>query len=162
MTTPLNHSSTGSELASVNNLSSLPPRGLLCITLIFTKRYEINVLLSPVLLSRSLHRRLFTLESFLGLSREKSIMVRGHVGYTKIVCLLEKPAGSSRCRYPTCTVDYIIVVTRSSQIDVKIDSLSFSLSTSRTRESRDSCTLNVNLSRAFFTLFNRGDYSVHA
>lgn len=55
------------------------------------------------------------------------------------------------------TVDYIIV-TRSSQIAGK-ERLSMSAST---RKSRDSCTLNVNLSRVFFTLFGQGDYSVHA
>lgn len=56
------------------------------------------------------------------------------------------------------TIDYIIVVTRSSQIAAK-ERLSMSAST---RKSRDSCTLNVNLSRVFFTLFGQGDYSVHA
>lgn len=52
-------------------------------------------------------------------SRKRIDNGHGHVGYTKIVCLLEKPVRSSRCRYPTYTVDYVIVVTCSSQIAAK-------------------------------------------
>lgn len=56
LTTPLNHSSTGSELASVNSL----PYPAACITLIFAKRYEINERMHT--LSRFFHhRRPFTL-----------------------------------------------------------------------------------------------------
>jgi len=44
----------------------------------------------------ALSHRPFTLESFLWLSKENG---HGHVGYTKIVCFLEKPVNSSRCRY---------------------------------------------------------------
>lgn len=95
----------------------------------------------------------------MALERE-SIMVTDTLDIQRLFASWKKPAGSSRCRYPAYMVGYIIVVTRLSQIAAK-ERLSFSMSAS-TREFRDSCTLNVNLSRVFFTLFDQGDYSMHA
>lgn len=92
LTTPLNHSPTGSELASVNSLAHLSLRPV-------SPSYLLNVIkwafYSFLLLFFSSHRP-FTLEG----SRKRIDNAHGSVGYTKIVWLLEKPAGSSRCRYP--------------------------------------------------------------
>lgn len=98
LTTPLNHSSTGSELASVN---SLPPPA--CITLIFAKRYEINVHLFLLLLFLARPSSIQPSRASYG-SRKRIDNGRGRYtnadGYTKIVYPLEKATGSSRCRYP--------------------------------------------------------------
>jgi len=97
-------------------------------------------------------------------SRKRIDNARGHVGYTKIVCLLEKPAGSSRCRYPGIH-GYVALVTRAriksprerDSVDpskhlrvpvtvVHLAQISFSLFPS----------LSLPPIRAFFTLFGQG------
>jgi len=115
LTTLLNHSSTSSELASVNS----PPSS--CITW-----YLLNVMkstrarararlssFSPLRFPLSIHPQEFPMV----LERESIMLVDTLDIHMKIVCLLEKPAASG-CRYPVCMACYIIV-TSSSQIAAK-------------------------------------------
>lgn len=91
--------------------------------------------------------------------RKRIDNARGHVGYTKIVYLLGK-AGE------LVQVSISDIYGRLCHCCSALESNrrkreTFSMSAS-TREFCDSCTLNINLSRVFFTLFSQGDYSVHA
>lgn len=117
LTTPLNHSSTGSELASVN---TRPPA---CITLIFAKRYEINVhLLLRLLLSHllpsfsSLVRRPFNPRGPpMALERE-SIMVADALDIQRLFAHAGKGSGLVEVSISgVYTIDYIIVKRGSSQ-----------------------------------------------
>lgn len=92
-------------------------------------------------------------------SRKRIDNGRGHVGYTKIVYLLEKPASLSKCRYPIYTVDNVIVVRRSSQTAVKERLFQWA----RALENFVTVVRSTQISlEYFFMLFSQGDYSVHA
>lgn len=145
MTTPLNHSSTGDELASVNSLSPA------CITLLFAKRYEINARLLRLLLPL-LARPFNPREPPMALERE-SIMVADALDIQRLFARAEKGSGLVEVSISDVyTIDYIIVKRGSSQTATQeryTFSLFFSLHPSRrvsfpldeySQNSRDSCT----------------------